>query len=273
MRILVAAFALAGCATTAPPPTPAPTPTPTPPPPPPPPIARVDPIIEPPPPVEPPPPPPPRHYKLLIVGDSMAATDFGTALEKELEAHRYVTCRRRGKSATGLARPDFFDWMKEGAKLVKKHQPDVVLVVIGGNDGQDLIAPKGAPSERIFWKTDRWKDAYRDRVMRFLELLSADDRIVLWLELPLMDHRSLEEKLEQVRAVQKDAVASVARASWIETRRYFVDDRGKLMKQTKIEGWRAPQAIRQNDGIHFTVPGAAFFAQRVYPEVLSKLGL
>src|SRR5688572_4785889 len=94
---LIAAQALA-CATATPPPEPPPSE-----------LARVDPVataetVEPPPPPEPaveppveppPPPPPPRHYKLLIIGDSMAATDFGDALEKQLEKHQFITCKRR----------------------------------------------------------------------------------------------------------------------------------------------------------------------------------
>src|SRR5688572_2790634 len=123
-RILlaIACVPLLQCATATPPPEPEPIATPLPPPPPPPepepepqpePIA-IAPIVEPPPPEPPPPPPPPRHYKALIIGDSMAATDFGVALEKQLDAHRYISCVRWGKSATGLARPDYFDWMRAG---------------------------------------------------------------------------------------------------------------------------------------------------------------
>ena len=61
---------------------------------------------------------PPGPYKVLILGDSLAATGFGALLERRLDAHPLVVCFRKAKSASGLARPDFFDWMKEGKRQV-----------------------------------------------------------------------------------------------------------------------------------------------------------
>lgn len=203
----------------------------------------------------------------------MAATDFGKALEKKLDAHRKITCARRGKSSTGLARPDYFDWMSEGAKQVQKHRPDLVVVIIGGNDGQDLIPPKGVRARRVHWKKKAWSDAYRQRVIDFLNLLTEGDRRVLWLELPVMERPHLESKLATIRAVQKDAIASVPAATWVDTRRHFLDGRGRILRSTKVRGYKKAQKLRQDDGIHFSVAGARFFAQRIYPEVLGALGL
>ncbi len=109
--------------------------------------------------------------------------------------------------------------------------------------------------------------------MAFLDLLVEGGRHVLWLELPLMDHRSLEEKLQLIRSIQKAAVEAKDGATWLSTRAYFVDKKGRLVRRMKVKGFRSAQPLRQHDGIHFTVAGARFFAARVYPEVLSALGL
>ncbi len=233
-------------------------------------VARSEPVEAPP--VDPPP-PVKQRYRVLILGDSMAATDFGSALESALDQHRKIRCARRGKSATGLARPDYFDWMREARKQVKRSSPDLIVVIIGGNDGQDLLTPKGQKRRRVLWNGASWKDAYRERVARFLGLLTEKDRRVLWLELPLMDHRSLEEKLALIRSVQKEAVEQVEGATWLSTRSFFLDPDGRLVRRTNVKGFKKTQRLRQRDGIHFTVAGARFFAERVAPEVIAALGL
>lgn len=217
----------------------------------------------------------PTPFRLLILGDSMAATDFGRALETKLDAREDIRVARRGKSATGLARPDYFDWMDEGTRRVAQHDPDLVVVIIGGNDGQDLIPKsKDARPRRVFWTSDAWEDAYAKRVVDFCLALLADHRRIVWLELPVMEHKSLERKLEKIRRVQVEALGALQpRVAYVSTRPHFVDDGGKVLTRVRVPGYRTPQLLRQEDGIHFTVPGSRYFAAQVAPDVLAALGL
>lgn len=215
-----------------------------------------------------------KKHKVLILGDSMAATDFGRALQKQLDAHQRIRCARRGKSATGLARPDFFDWTREAKRQLKKHDPDLVVVIVGGNDGQDLIAKNRARKRRVFWKSKRWKKAYQKRVERFIKLLKGEDRQVAWLELPVMDRKHLEKKLKTIRAAQKEVIDRLGPdVQYVPTREFFVNAKGKLIRRKKIKGWKRAQRLRQGDGIHFSVPGSKYFASRVYPQMLKVLKL
>lgn len=236
------------------------------------PVAEAPEIVGPP---EPPFPARPGPHRVLILGDSMAATDFGRALEKQLDRRPDVTVARRGKSSTGLARPDYFDWMAESARRVKKHDPDLVVVIIGGNDGQDLQKlPKAKGPKRVFWKSDKWPAAYADRVTDFCMSMLTDYRRVVWLELPVMDHRRLEKKLELIRRVQREALAKLEpRVHYVATRDHFLSEKGRLLRKVKAPGYKRPQQLRQEDGIHFTVPGGRYFADRVAKDVLAALGV
>lgn len=207
--------------------------------------------------------------KLLILGDSMAATDFGRALEKLLKKNRRFAPKRRGKSATGLARPDFFDWTKEARRLLKRHKPEVVVVILGGNDGQDLITVPAGSARRVVWDSKRWRPGYAARVRDFATLLRADGRQLVWLELPLMEKRSLERKLQIIRAIQRGELAGLPGVTYLPTRQHLTKEDGRLRRWLRVGKRR--KAWRQDDGIHFTLDGAKRFAEHVYQDLTEAL--
>jgi len=211
--------------------------------------------------------------RVLILGDSLAATAFGVLLEKRLDDHPQIVCFRKAKSASGLARPDFYDWMEESRRQVQARNPDLVIVIIGGNDGQDLTARK-KKGGRVRWKDPDWEQAYRRRVQEFLVGITAPDRKILWVGLPRMGSHSLERKLNLIRTIQQEAVLGMGGAGvYLDTAPFFTDDNGELLQEARVRGRRRPQAIRADDGIHFTMAGSRYFADRVYPEVLALLDL
>ncbi|MEM6993530.1 MAG: DUF459 domain-containing protein [Myxococcota bacterium] len=215
---------------------------------------------------------PEEPYKVLLLGDSLAATGFGALLERKLDAHPHVVCYRKGKSASGLARPDFFDWMAEGKRQVEAREPDLVIVIMGGNDGQDLTKRRG--SKRVHWQADEWADTYRERMDAFLAEISAPERKILWLGLPHMGLRSLEKKLVTIRQVQLEAVEALApAATYVDTVPYTTKDDGATLDKAVVAGKKKAQKIRADDKIHFTMPGSQYFADRIYPDVLDVLAL
>jgi len=219
-------------------------------------------------------PTPEGPHRVLILGDSLAATGFGALLERQLDAQEGVVCYRRGKSSSGLARPDFFDWLAEAERQVEFRQPELVVVIMGGNDGQDLT-PKGTSGRRVTWNDESWADEYRKRVDRFLSaVLSSPERKVLWLELPTMGLNSLERKLELIRSVQKDAVAALGeRGVYLATTQYVADSEGNMLTHAKVGASSKKQPIRADDKIHFTMLGSEYFADQIFPEVLNVLGI
>lgn len=218
------------------------------------------------------PPPPAGPRKVLILGDSLAATGFGALLEKKLDAHPDIECARKAKSATGLARPDFYDWESEAKKQVDARKPDLVVVIMGGNDGQDLT-PKSGKGKRVAWKSDGWNDAYKGRVSDFLKEIGVDQRKVLWLGLPKSETTGFEQKLGVIRQVQSEAIAALGdAATYLDTTPFLTDASGELLATATV-GKRKDQDLREDDGIHFTMAGSQFFADKVYPEVLRVLGV
>ena len=214
---------------------------------------------------------PARERTVLLLGDSLLASGFGRDLEYRLEQHPELRCARRAKSSTGLARPDFFDWMDVGRQEVQRHNPDVVVIILGGNDGQGLTDVEGKAVAQ--WGHTTWEAAYRQRTEEFLKVLSAPGRKLMWLELPATGLRRFEKKLSIIRRVQREVLAAREDSRHVETRPFFTDAKGRPLKQAQVEGFRKPKALKMEDGIHLTVAGGRYFATKVYPEVLTTLGL
>ncbi|MCK8497358.1 SGNH/GDSL hydrolase family protein [Myxococcus fulvus] len=212
-----------------------------------------------------------RPRSVLLLGDSLIATGFGDYLLARLEAHPTIRASRRARSSTGLARPDFFDWMAVGEEEVKRHQPDVVVVILGGNDGQSLLERDG--KKPVHWGKPEWEAAYRQRIESFASVLAAPGRKIIWLELPATGLKRFEQKLALIRGLQREVIGSRVDARYVDTRPYFTDARGKALLQARVEGFRKPMKLRMSDGVHFTIAGGRYFASKVYPEVLDALGL
>ncbi|WNG36206.1 DUF459 domain-containing protein [Archangium violaceum] len=210
-----------------------------------------------------------RTRTVLLLGDSLIVTGFGESLERALNERPGVRAVRRAKSSTGLARPDFFDWMKVGQEEVERHAPDVVVVIMGGNDGQGLTDENG--KAKVQWGASGWEAAYRQRVEDFLHVLEAPGRKILWVELPITKLPNFERKLRVIRRILREAVSAHEAATHLDTKPFFTDARGGVLREARVEGFRKPMPLRMADGVHFTVAGGRYFASQVYPAVIGLL--
>ncbi|MGB1698723.1 MAG: DUF459 domain-containing protein, partial [Nannocystaceae bacterium] len=207
--------------------------------------------------------------KVLLLGDSLIATGFGVRLESLLDGTPGVVAYRKGKSASGLARPDFFDWMREAQHQVNAREPDVVIILMGGNDGQDLTST-GTSKRRVRWKSDAWQAAYAARVDELLARTWAPGRTIIWLGLPKMGMRSLERKLALIREIQRARVATKPGAVYMDISPHLVNSEGDLKVYGIVRGKR--KALRAEDGIHFTMAGSDFLADAILQDVLRSFG-
>jgi len=216
---------------------------------------------------------PEEPYKVLLIGDSMIATGIGALLEKKLDAHPHVVCYRKGKSSSGLARRDFYDWIDQAKRQVEFREPDLVVVILGGNDGQDLTRPSGK-GKRVPWQHEDWPGAYRERVDALLAEITGPERRVLWVGLPYMGLRSLEKKLTIIRPIQEEAVEALGdRGMYLDSLPFVTNDEGGMLEKAEVGPRNKVQTLRADDKIHFTMAGSEYFADRVYPQVLEVLAL
>lgn len=197
----------------------------------------------------------PAATRILIVGDSMIAGGIGLFLENNLrKLHGYVV-RRRGKSSTGLARPDFFNWPKEAQKLVDEFQPDAAVVMFGGNDVQGLRMPD---KSWITWPQPEWPVEYARRVSAFADIVAPDGRPLFWIGMPVMRPEKFHLRVQRVNTIYRAEMAIRPGAHFIDIWRLLADENGAYTDHLDLDGLPGGKKVRvrAGDGIHLSVAGA-----------------
>lgn len=225
----------------------------------------------------------PEPKEILVVGDSMIAGGFGLFLERELKKTHGFATRRRGKSSSGLARPDFFDWMEEARNLVAERQPDAAVVMFGGNDVQGLyhtaaMRKDGAP-KWLTWNDEKWPVEYARRINEFCDILAPDGQQIFWVGLPTMRPDNFRKKVERVNTIYRAEMAIRSNATYIDTWGVLADDDGNYadhicLEPAAEEGKSCKKVrVRAGDGIHISVAGAHHLKAFVLKTMLPALGV
>lgn len=198
---------------------------------------------------------PATRKKILILGDSMIAGGLGLYLENGLRKVHGHEVRRKGKSSTGLARPDFFSWQKEAAAQLEGFTPDAVIVMFGGNDVQGLYMGKG---QWITWPEPEWPAEYARRVNAFADLVAPDGRPLFWIGMPVMRPEKFHVRVQRVNTIYRAEMAIRPGARFIDIWRLLADADGEYTDRLDIDGVPGGKSerVRAGDGIHLSVAGA-----------------
>lgn len=210
--------------------------------------------------------------RVAFMGDSMIDGIWGgiyrfaqhdRCLKDHLEAGRY------GKNGTGLTRSDSYDWALQAGKITETWKPAAAILSIGLNDRQDVIEPGGA---RATYGTPAWEDAYRSRIVQFLEATGMSGAAVMLLGLPALRDSAANADARLKNRLFAEAVAKVGKPAIVY-----------------VEPWQAPNAesgsfvsaspgptggliqVRAPDGLHFTAAGYDLVSAYLYPKLVANL--
>lgn len=204
--------------------------------------------------------------KLLILGDSMIAGGFGLYLEQKLRKTHAYEAVREGKSSTGLARPDFYNWIDKGAKLVEAHKPGAVVCMFGGNDGQGLFMGRKVKPKWIRWQEEGWTQEYRRRVNAFADAVTPQGQTLFWIGMPVMKPTKLHARVQHMNTIFRGEMAIRRNAHFLDVWRALSPD-GAYTDYVDIEGTRTK--VRAGDGVHLSRNGAHYLVAQVAPQIAS----
>ena len=207
----------------------------------------------------------------------MIAGGLGLYLEQGLREDGLVV-RRRGKASTGLARPDFFDWPAEAARLVAAEHPQVCVTMFGGNDAQGLWmgrekGPNGRRVDRwIRWQEPGWSEEYARRVGRMYDALASEGATVFWIGMPVMGREKLHARMRRLNTIYRAEMALRRRAYFLDVWDVLAAPDGSYTSRLKVarpDGRARKVTVRAGDGVHLTVAGAHLLADHLRGRIVA----
>lgn len=194
----------------------------------------------------------PAHpITILEVGDSLGE-DLGIGLSALLAGDRSVHLLPEAVGSTGLAALWYYDWPVELASELDRYHPQLVIVMLGGNDAQSF----DVGSEYVGFGTPLWRRVYGERVATMMREATSAGAHVLWVGMPIMSPTSvlsnssmqLENEVYSSEARQHPGVA------FMSTWRLFANAEGQYAEYLPDAKGQLVQ-VRDPDGVHIDIPG------------------
>lgn len=203
--------------------------------------------------------------RVLLVGDSLIYAGFGPVLHTVLEQQHGCVVERHGKVASGLARPDFYDWFEVGPTTHAAFAPDLVVAMFGGNDRQALYMPGRRGPRWIDYESPKWEGEYRRRINAFADLMAPAHERLVWVGMPQMRSRTLRAHVAYVNRLVRTELSVRTNARFVDIWTVLAED-GKFTEHLEIDGQL--ERVRMNDGVHITRAGGRVLTEFVEPRVV-----
>lgn len=195
-----------------------------------------------------------KRPRVLILGDSIMMT-VGPVLKDIVTTRMSGTAIVRAKLATGLARPDIFDWNNEVQSFVQKSKFDLIVMMLGTNDSQDFVES----GKIMYYGSTDWVGAYNRRLLTVMKSACEVSDKVVWFGLPPMKSANFERKAYRINGWAKKQAALSGCVDFVSTEKILGDENGKFTSYAKIG--EHMEKIRMVDGIHVTKKGGLAVSQ------------
>lgn|GEM_PF-2127128 len=198
-----------------------------------------------------------QPLRLLVTGDSLSGY-LGPELVNDAAAVGPVMGYVDTHNGTGLTRPDYVDWSLVAQQQVAEYHPDAVVVIMGGNDFQNMTLPNGA----FFTAgTPAWTKEYERRAEICMRIWTqGGTKRVYWLSMPPARDSDWAYDDNQINIALKAAAAHVPGATYLNILGP-VTDHGKYVDFVRWQGqWLL---IREPDGVHLNAEGSSIVADEV----------
>jgi hypothetical protein len=212
-----------------------------------------------------------RPMRLWVAGDSLVVVP-GQSIVRAAGASPVIepVGGVDGRIATGLERPDVFNWFTYFPERMRALRPDVVVLAFGANDDHGYMTglPKGVAIDGF--DTPSWRKEYARRVGGVMNAITRTGAFVVWIGLPITRSEAQTLRFDAINAiVNAEARKRPGRAVYVDTYNAFaasatggyteyIDDPGGSGRVIKV---------RAADGVHFEREGGDIIARQVLKEL------
>jgi hypothetical protein len=224
-----------------------------------------------PPPASTPPPPkkkpafsPAHPLRVYIGGDSLIVVP-GNSLLRAMGSRVYKPIDSvDGHIATGLERPDVYNWFDRIREVMKKDKPNVVVVAFGANDNHSYMTGLPPSVDIGAFGSAAWIKEYRRRVGGFMDTVIRGGGFIVYLGMPIVSSASESREFDLInRILYQEAKKRPNGALYVDTWYQFADPKTGGYAEYLPNASGQLVKVRAGDGVHFEPAGGDVIARLV----------
>lgn len=198
--------------------------------------------------------------RVLVAGDSMMHGALGKELKRQITESGLGEPYVRAEIATGLARPDYFDWAAEVRRLYATGPFGATIIMLGGNDTQNIEVD----GKKYVFGSEGWRKVYRERVGSVARYICASTPKLFWVGAPLMRPSNYNRKVQIVNEIVKKEIERTSCSLFVPTVALMGGSKG-YQSYLPVDGRLSK--VRLNDGIHLTRSGGKIIARSLVQQL------
>jgi hypothetical protein len=217
---------------------------------------------------------PARPLRLWIAGDSLVVVP-GESLLRAAASNRAIERAGQvdGRIASGLERPDVFNWFTHVREVMRTTRPRAVVLMFGGNDDHGFMTglPEGVSIDSF--GSAPWVAEYRRRVAAIMDAVATSGAYLVWIGLPITRDAEQTRRYETINAiVQSQAARRPGRVAYLDTYLFFAGAHGGYAQYVTDNSGRLVK-MRADDGVHFERPAGDLIAEKVLDRLEERFDL
>jgi len=217
---------------------------------------------------------PQRPLRIWVAGDSLVVVP-GQSILRAVGERRAIEPIDDvdGRIASGLERPDVFNWFERVAEVMRKERPRAVVLMFGGNDDHGFMTGLPEGRELDGFGSGSWTAEYRKRVGGIMDTVTRSGAYLVWIGLPITNDRDQTARFDTINAVvQSQAAKRPGRVSYLDTYFFFAGDDGGYAQFVENDSGRLVQ-MRADDGVHFERAAGDLIARQVLRRLNQRFDL
>ena len=217
---------------------------------------------------------PTRPLRIWVAGDSLVVVP-GQSILRAVGERRAIQPIGDvdGRIASGLERPDVFNWFEHVSEVMRKEKPRAVVLMFGGNDDHGFMTGLPEGHDLRPFGSAAWKAEYRRRVAGVMDTITLRDAYLVWIGLPVTDDAEQTIRYDTINAIiQSQAAERPGRVSYLDTYFFFAGEDGGYAQYVENDSGRLVK-MRADDGVHFERPAGDLIARKVLARLNQRFDL
>ncbi|WP_099865447.1 SGNH/GDSL hydrolase family protein [Pararhizobium haloflavum] len=203
---------------------------------------------------------------ILVVGDFMAS-GLAEGLEATFAENPDIVVERDTNGSSGLVRDDFYDWHAALPGLIDESEPEIVVVMLGSNDRQQMRVDGQTADVR----SEAWSGEYARRVEELAKIVTDREIGLVWVGAPAFQSPRMSADILAFNDIYRERI-DAASGSFVDIWDGFVDESGAfIFTGSDVQGQQV--RLRGSDGINMTAAGKqklAFYAEKPIRRILDE---